>query len=545
MTQRSTRRHDIEAAARDNLGFDGLRPGQQAAIASVLDGHDTLAVMPTGAGKSAIYQLAGLLLGGLTIVVSPLIALQRDQVESLDETGRIHAAELNSTLTDAARDAVFTDLQRRNPMFLFLAPEQLANDDTLDHLRNAGPSLFVVDEAHCISEWGHDFRPDYLRLGAFLEKLGHPTTLALTATAAGPVREEIVNRLDMRSARVFVRGFDRPNIRLAVKTFLEEDDKRDALLDLVEAQTGPGIIYATTRRDTEELAAALIERGVSAAAYHAGLKTSDRDQVQADFMVGDIAVMVATIAFGMGIDKPDIRFVYHYTISESLDTYYQEFGRAGRDGTPAEALLFYLPDDLALRRFQSGVGELKAEHVRPVLATIRDADSVIDPADLREEMQVRDSELIRVLSRLEDVDAVEIMPSGGIAAADTGLSIAEAAEAAAAAQAHLQQYASSRLEMMRQYAETTSCRREFLLHYFGEPYEGPCGTCDICEAGSVDAATGDKPFPLQATVVHTTWGEGTVMHYENGNVVILFREAGYRTLSLDLVREQNLLNAKT
>ena len=542
-TRPGTRRRepDIAGIARSLLGIDALRPGQEAAIRSVLDGRDTLVVMPTGSGKSAIYQIAGQVLGGLVIVVSPLIALQRDQVDSLDDSAGLRAAELNSTLGDSEREALF-DAIRRNPrLFLFLAPEQLANEETLARLAAARPTLFVVDEAHCISEWGHDFRPDYLRLGAFLAQLGHPTTLALTATAAQPVREEIVQRLGMREPNILVRGFDRPNIHLAVRTFREEADKREALLEQAAAATGPGIIYAARRRDTEAIAAALAGRGVRAAAYHAGLRASEREAIQAAFMAGETDVMVATIAFGMGIDKPDIRYVYHDSVSDSLDTYYQEFGRAGRDGAPAEALLFYDPEDLGLRRFQSGVGELKAENVRPVLHAIRAADGPLDPAALREELDLQDTELIRVLGRLEDVGAVTIAPTGEVEATDSDLTIAAAAEAAERAQAQLQRFASSRLEMMRQYAETTTCRRAFLLNYFGEAYEGPCGNCDTCEAGTAQATTAEEPFPLQSTVVHSTWGEGTVMHYENGNVVVLFREAGYRTLSLDLVREEGLL----
>jgi ATP-dependent DNA helicase RecQ len=259
-------------------------------------------------------------------------------------------------------------------------------------------------------------------------------------------------------------------------------------------------------------------------------------------MEGDIAVMVATIAFGMGIDKPDIRYVCHYSISDSLDSYYQEIGRAGRDDEPAEALLLYNPEDLGLRRFQSGVGELKEDDVRPVLITIRDAGEKMDPAELREELHLRDSSLVKVIGRLEDVDAVEVEPSGEITAINTDEPVDQVAHAAAEAQQRIQHYASSRLEMMRQYAEVPSCRREMLLNYFGDPYQGPCHNCDRCEENATSTASGgDRPFPLQSTVRHTSWGEGTVMHYEDGRIVILFGDAGYRTLDLDLVQENNLI----
>lgn len=531
----------IRETAHDYLGYEDLRPGQHDAISSVLDGHDTLSVMPTGSGKSAIYQIAGIIRSGITIVVSPLIALQRDQVDSLQGERRLNAAELNSTLSQGDRDDLFAQLEDADQMFLFLAPEQLANEETLAFLKRLQPSLFVVDEAHCISEWGHDFRPDYLRLGTFIEELGHPTTLALTATAAGPVRDEIVEHLGMREPNIFVRDFDRPNIHLAVRAFNEADDKLAAALDFAGAHDGSGIIYAATRQDTETIANALSEKGITARAYHAGLKSKDRDAIQSAFMAGEITVIVATIAFGMGIDKPDIRYVVHYSISDSLDSYYQEIGRAGRDGDPAQALLLYDPSDLGLRRFQSGVGELKPEDVRPILATIRDADQPVDPATIREELNLKDSEVIRVIGRLEDVDAVDVSPSGAVVATNDDEKIEDVAQAAAEAQEKLQHYASSRLEMMRRYAETPSCRRELLLNYFGDPYEGPCDNCDRCESGEAPAVDAEHPFPLQSTVNHTTWGPGTVMHYEGNRITVLFEDAGYRTLDLDLVAENNLL----
>ncbi len=349
------RDRDIQRVATRHLGYEELRPGQLEGARSIVGGRDTLAVMSTGSGKSAIYQIAGLLLDGPTIVVSPLIALQEDQMESVEERedDRLQAATLNSTLTAAEREQVFEELRAGELEFVLLAPEQLASSETVARLREATPSLFVVDEAHCVSQWGHDFRPDYLRLGEAREALGDPPLLALTATAAPPVREEIVARLGMRDPEVIVKGFDRPNIWLGVRAFHDAERKTSALLDAVEAAEGPGIVYAATQRGAEDLAAALADRGVRAAAYHGGMRPRRREQTQEAFMGddGDVDVMVATIAFGMGVDKPDVRFVFHHDISESVDAYYQELGRAGRNGEPARALLFYRPQDVGRRRF--------------------------------------------------------------------------------------------------------------------------------------------------------------------------------------------------
>ncbi|MDF2762576.1 MAG: ATP-dependent helicase RecQ, partial [Thermomicrobiales bacterium] len=317
--------------ARAKLGYEQLRPGQEEAIAAVLAGHDTLAVMPTGSGKSAIYQIAGAIIPGVTVVVSPLIALQQDQVEAIAEMDAGGAALLNSALLAAEREEALDEFAQGATEFLFLAPEQFANEETFARVQASEPSLFVVDEAHCISEWGHDFRPEYLRLGAVIEALAHPRVLALTATASPPVRREIVERLGMREPRIVVRGFDRPNIRLAVEGFSEEEDKRQALIARVVDAPKPGIVYAATRKHAEELAAALGEQGVNAVAYHAGMAAGERARIQEAFMSDAVDVIVATTAFGMGVDKPDVRFVYHLDVSESVDAYYQEIGRAGRD----------------------------------------------------------------------------------------------------------------------------------------------------------------------------------------------------------------------
>src|SRR3954452_10833795 len=290
---------DVERLAKERLGFERLRPGQREGVEAVVGGRDALCVMSTGSGKSAIYRLAGLMIDGPTVVISPLIALQRDQVEAAEE-GIAEAELINSTLTERQRERAFDEAQAGDVEFVLLAPEQLANPEVLEQLRDARPSLFVVDEAHCVSQWGHDFRPDYLRLPAAIEAVGRPRVLALTATAAPPVREEIVEVLGLRDVALVVRGFDRPNIHLAVETVRDAERKRRAVLEAVVEEEPPGIVYVATKRVCEEVADELVQRGLRAAAYHGGMAAKRRDEVQEAFMhpAGDVDVVVATIAFG-------------------------------------------------------------------------------------------------------------------------------------------------------------------------------------------------------------------------------------------------------
>jgi ATP-dependent DNA helicase RecQ len=535
----------IERVAREAFGFEELRPGQREAIEAVLAGRDTLAVMSTGSGKSAIYQIAGLLSPGATVVVSPLIALQRDQVEDLKERAAGGAAHLNSHISASERDQALAELAEDALEFLFLAPEQLANPDLLAELAVARPSLLVVDEAHCISEWGHDFRRDYLRLGAAAEALGRPTVLALTATAAPPVRDEIVARLAMREPELIIRGFDRPNIRLSVERFHGEggeERKLRALAERIAAAEPPGIVYVATRRQAEALAETLCGDDLRAASYHAGLKRDERETVQERFMDGDLNVVCATTAFGMGIDKADVRWVLHSEISESLDAYYQEVGRAGRDGAPAEAVLFYRSEDLGLRRFFSGTGHVEVDEIAQVLSAVREHDGPVPPAELQEETELSQSKLTTAVSRLEEAGAVEVLPAGEVAQASHAPEPRQAIGAAAEAEEKRRSFERSRVDMMRGYAETDGCRRAFVLAYFGEPFEPPCGNCENCLDGTVEAATPDEvPFVVGTRVCHGQWGEGVVQRYDDDAVVVLFDEVGYKTLALDVVTERSLL----
>jgi ATP-dependent DNA helicase RecQ len=555
----SVRTRRIREFARDVLGFEEFRPGQERAMQAVLSGRDTLAVLPSGAGKTAVYQIVGPLLDGPVVVVSPLIALQRDQVERLaelgDDVGR--AAQLNSSLSAGDQREVLESLGDGSVRFVFLAPEQLAKPEVVDAVRDAGPALFVVDEAHCVSAWGHDFRPDYLRLGGVIEQLGHPTVLALTATAAPPVRAEIVERLEMRDAEIVVAGFDRPEIRLEVDHYADAVAKHQGVLDRVLAEVGeergPGIVYSATRRGTEELAEQLTERGLRARAYHAGLAKGEREDTQRAWMDDELDVVVATTAFGMGIDKPDTRFVVHAEPADSIDSYYQEIGRAGRDGRPALAVLVYRQEDLGLRRFFAA-GAPAEEELQQVAGLVAAASAAgiedgVDVKELREETGRAATPLVRDLNLLEQVSAVVLDDDGAARPAEDAPPPGEAATAARELAEHHERVDQSRVEMMRGYAETTQCRRQFLLGYFGEQLDEPCGNCDTCSSGTayeqptVDEA--DTPFPVETPVEHAEWGAGVVMRVEDDRLVVLFDEVGYKTLALAAVTDNDLLRPRT
>jgi ATP-dependent DNA helicase RecQ len=384
------------------FGHDAFRGRQREIVARVVDGGDALVLMPTGGGKSLCYQLPALLRPGTAIVVSPLIALMQDQVDALRQLG-VRAAFLNSSLDAADAAQVERQFAGGELDLLYVAPERLLTPRFLGLMERARLALFAIDEAHCVSQWGHDFRPEYRQLTLLHERWPDVPRIALTATADAPTRREIVERLALEGAEQFVSSFDRPNVRYAV---VAKDDSRGQLLDFLDAHRGDsGIVYCLSRRKVEATAAMLAERGIRALPYHAGLDAGVRAEHQRRFLREDGIVMAATIAFGMGIDKPDVRFVAHLDLPKSLEGYYQETGRAGRDGEPADAWLAY------------GLG-----------------DAVL---------------LRRMIEEGEAGDERKWLERG-------------------------------KLDALIGYCESTACRRQALLAYFGEPHAGGCGNCDNC-----------------------------------------------------------------
>ena len=545
---------------REVFGLERMRPGQAEVIRSVISGHDTLAVMPTGAGKSLCYQLPALHLPGTTVIVSPLISLMKDQVDKLTEAG-VGAAQVNSALTESERREELGRISRDESEFVFTTPERMADPAFLETLRGSDIDIVVIDEAHCISEWGHDFRPSYLALGAAVRTLGSPPVLALTATATPAVVADIRKQLGLPGMRLFNTGIYRENLRYEVVRVTNEREKREQLARRRRETEGTGVVYCATVKTVEALAELFRGSDFEVRKYHGRLPPAERRENQERFMAGGLKAMFATNAFGMGIDKPDIRFVVHYQMPGSLEAYYQESGRAGRDGAEARCALLYQLDDRRTQLFFMGGRHPKAEDLWAVCDALRAAGAdreAVPLAPVQEAAAGVAKTKVRVaLSLLKDARVVRELRGVRFKLVRPEVT-REEVERAAETCAERGDADREKLERVMLYGQSTACRWKLLHEYFGEPFgQETCGHCDNClnppepsprpapapPAASPEAANGRPAKTKPAVELNEgdavrlrKFGRGLVVALDGDKVSVKFPDGETRTFKREFVK---------
>jgi ATP-dependent DNA helicase RecQ len=550
----------MKGTMRDVFGIARLRPGQEDVIRSVVEGNDTLAIMPTGAGKSLCYQLPALHLPGTTVIVSPLISLMKDQVDKLTEAG-VDAAQVNSALSAAERRENIEQIEGAQSDFVFTTPERLADPAFVETLGGNRIDFVVIDEAHCISEWGHDFRPAYLSLGSALDSLGSPPVLALTATAPPAVVDDIKRQLNRPRMRVFNTGVYRPNLRYEVARVTNESEKRQALARVLNEAEGTGIVYCATVKAVEALVEFFGGSDLKVRPYHGKLSARERHENQDLFMAGELTAMFATNAFGMGIDKPDIRFVVHYQMPGSLEAYYQESGRAGRDGREARCMLLYDLNDRRTQLFFMGGRYPKPEDVVAVyeaLAALGAEGEAVQLAAVEGWAAGVAKTKVRVaLSLLKDEGLVAERRGARFQLLRTGVARAQL-ESAAEQYRERGEKDREKLERVMLYGQTADCRWRLIHEYFGEEMEAAaCGHCDNCleplaeQLGLNRAQEVAPPVPAVLTtkkkrhiefaagdaVKTPRYGRGRVTAVEDDKVTVKFPEGETRTFKREFLRK--------
>lgn len=467
----------IQQVLSEQFGLQDLRPKQKEIIECLLNGENALALLPTGYGKSLCYQLPSQMFSGVTLVISPLIALMQDQVSGLERRGITSATVLNSTLSFAQITERIDGIRNGAYKLVYVAPERFDSPRFRELIANLDISLLVIDEAHCISQWGHDFRPQYRNLGSHLPALRNTVILALTATATPTVQKDIVVALGLPNMRVVSGGFDRPNLRFEVQR-LSNGHAKDAFVQAAIAESDqPAIVYTSSKKEAERLAHVLVKGGIKAACYHAGLGGELRQRTQRRFEQDELQAIVGTVAFGMGIDKPNIRRVIHYNLPSSLEDYYQQAGRAGRDGLTATCTLLYQPRDIFIQKWLIGKNYPSSEQLHSLMNLLRRLpERGATTGDILAQIDFEDSALNSALDHLKALGVVKVSDSGAIfCPAENRM-----AEVDFERLWQRRRRDEERLNSLVRYAEQSVCRRQAILYYFGERLQDKCQGCDVC-----------------------------------------------------------------